>query len=63
MTIQAIKSRLPEEIPAIDEVHVTTGTVEPAEESGGHDAMGGHPAGGGVSLDYEGEVPDWRTDE
>ena len=64
MTIQAITNRLPAEVPGIDEVVAETGTVEPDRgESGGEHHGMGHPAGGGVSLDYEGEIPDWRKDD
>lgn len=61
MTIRAIETRLPAEIPEIDRVVAETGT--PEEDSAGDHrdhGMGGHPAGGGVSLDYEGEIPEWR---
>jgi len=68
MTVQAIKARLPDEIPAIDEVEVETGTVDPGSEDGEdggghHGGMGGHPAGGGVNYDPDAEVPDWRKND
>jgi Fe/S biogenesis protein NfuA len=65
MTIQAIKSRMVDEIPEINEVIAETGEMD--DEGGdkeGHDSMGGHPAGGGGAVgDISGEVPDWRKDD
>jgi len=62
MTVQAIKARLPDEIDAIDEVRVETGSPED-EEGDHHGGMGGHPAGGGINLDPDAEIPDWRKDD
>lgn len=59
MTIQAIKARLPREVPEIDTAEVDTG---PGGHDDGHDGMAGHPAGGGITMDYEGEIPEWRTE-
>lgn len=69
MTIQAIKSRLPQEVPQIEEAKVETGSPKPSKKSEAdnsgddHHGMGGHPAGGGISMDFEGEIPEWRRDD
>lgn len=63
MTIQAIKSRMVEEIPEINEVVAETGEMGGDDEEEGHSAMGGHPAGGGVTQNYSGDIPDWRKDD
>lgn len=63
MTIQAIKSRMVKEIPEINEVIAKTGEMGEEGEEEGHSAMGGHPAGGGVTQNHSGDIPDWRKDD
>ena len=55
MTIQAIKSRMTQEIPEIDTVHADTGM------GGGHGGMGGRD--GGMQPSFPGETTDDGRDE
>jgi Fe/S biogenesis protein NfuA len=63
MTVQAIKSRMVKEIPEIDEVTAETGEMGGEDEEHGHSAMGGHPAGGGMTQNASEDIPEWRKED
>lgn len=63
MTVQAIKSRMVEEIPEIDEVTAETGEIGDDDEEHGHSAMGGHPAGGRMTQNVSEDIPEWRKED
>lgn len=65
MTIQAIKSRMVKEIPEIEEVVAETGEMGSGNDDEGHSSGshgGHHPAGGGVTQNFSGDMPEWRKE-